>query len=113
MWLETPAPPGLTLARTRHFAILDGTRGEGATPPLGVSKLSVVELSGKDRRIALDEYSRLVARFWTLGQNLAQLTEVKCQYFGKSALFQRTLSYLKNVLLHRKEFFTNVFYVQL
>ena len=36
----------LTLAGTRHFPILDGTRGEGATPRR-VSKLSVVELSGK------------------------------------------------------------------
>ena len=30
-------------------------------PPLGVSKRSVVELSGKDQQIALAEYSRLVA----------------------------------------------------
>ena len=35
----------------------------GVQTPLGVSKLSVVELSGKDRRIALDEYSRLVVPF--------------------------------------------------
>ena len=61
----------LTLAGTRHFAILDGSRG-GGDPP-GVSKLSVVELSGKDWQIALDEYSRLVVRFLTLGQNLTQL----------------------------------------
>ena len=47
----------LGFAATRHFAILDGTRGERATLHLGVSKLSVVELSGKDFRIALDEYS--------------------------------------------------------
>ena len=62
----------LTLAGTRHFAILDGSRGGGCDPP-GVSKLSVVELSRKDWQIALDEYSRLVVRFLTLGQNLTQL----------------------------------------
>ena len=51
----------LTLAGTRHFAIPDGTRGDAN--PLGVSKVSVVGLSGKYQRIALDEYSRLVVRF--------------------------------------------------
>ena len=56
----------LTLVGTRHFAILDGTMGGGATP-VGVSKLSVAEVSEKDRRIALDEYLRLVVRFFTLG----------------------------------------------
>ena len=61
-----------TFAGTRHFAILDGTRGGGGNP-LRVSKVSVVELSGKDHRIALDEYSRLVVHFLTLGQNLTQL----------------------------------------
>ena len=64
-YTETKQTDSLTLAGPRHFAILDGTRGVGATPAsLGVSKLSVVELSGKDRRIALDEYSRLVVRFF-------------------------------------------------
>ena len=63
----------LTLAGTRHFPILDGSRGGGGCDPPGVSKLSVVELSGKDWQIALDEYSRLVVRFLTLGQNLTQL----------------------------------------
>ena len=37
--------------------------GVGATP-LGVSKRSVVVLSGKDQQIALAEYSRLVVLFW-------------------------------------------------
>ena len=37
--------------------------GDGATPH-GVWKLGVVELSGKDHRIAFDEYSRLVVRFF-------------------------------------------------
>ena len=46
--------------------------GVDATPPR-VSKLRVVELSGKNQRIALDEYSRLVVRFLILGQYLTQL----------------------------------------
>ena len=40
--------------------------GVGATP-LGVSKRSVVELSGKDQQIALAEYSRLMVLFLVLG----------------------------------------------
>ena len=44
------------------FRHIPQCRGGGATPP-GVSKLSVVELSGTNQRIALDEYSRLVVRF--------------------------------------------------
>ena len=39
-------------------------QGGGGCDPPGVSKLSVVELSGKNQRIALDEYSRLVVRFF-------------------------------------------------
>ena len=77
----------LTLAGTRHFAILDGTRGVGATPSLCVSKVSIVELSEKKHRIALEEYSRLVVRFLTLGQNLTQLREVNGQNFPESAIF--------------------------
>ena len=65
----------LTLAGTRHFAILDGTTGvNGATPlPLGVSNVSIEELSGKNQWITLDEYSLLVVRFLTVRQNLTQL----------------------------------------
>ena len=37
----------------------------GGCDPLGVSKRSVVELRGKDQRIALAEYSRLVVFFWS------------------------------------------------
>ena len=37
----------LTLAGTRHFAILDGTGERGGGSPLAVSKLSVKELRGK------------------------------------------------------------------
>ena len=62
--------------------------GVGATPPLGVSKRSVVELSGKDQQIALAEYSRLVVLFLVLGQYLTQLWQVKGQIFGNSMIFQ-------------------------
>ena len=43
--------------------------GVDATPP-GVSKLNAVALREKDQSIALDEYSRLVVNFLTLGQHL-------------------------------------------
>ena len=43
-----------------HRADVQG--GGGIRPP-GVSKLSIVEVSGKKRQIALDEYSQLVLRF--------------------------------------------------
>ena len=49
----------------------------GGCDPLGVSKRSVVELSGKDQQIALAEYSRLVVLFLVLGQYLTQLWQVK------------------------------------
>ena len=57
-------------------------------PPLGVSKRSVVELSGKDQQIALAEYSRLVVLFLVIGQYLTQLWQVKGQIFGNSLIFQ-------------------------
>ena len=64
----------LTLACTRHFAILDGTSGRGVGATLHPWRFqSKRELSGKDQRIALDEYSRLMVRIFTLGQNLTQL----------------------------------------
>ena len=69
------------------FRHLRSDRGGGATP-LGVSKLSVVELSGKDQQIALAEYSRLVVLFLVLGQYLTQLWQVKGQIFGNSMIFQ-------------------------
>ena len=49
-------------------------------PPPGVSKRSVVELSGKDQQIALAEYSRLVVLFLVLGQYLTQLWQVKIKF---------------------------------
>ena len=52
------------------------------------SKLTVVELSGKDQRIALDKHSRLVVRFLVLGQYLAKFLGVNGQIFAKSAIFQ-------------------------
>ena len=54
----------LTLARIRCFATFGRT---GGCDPLGVSKRSVVELSGKDQQIALAVYSRLVVLFLVLG----------------------------------------------
>ena len=63
-------------------------RSDRATPPLGVSKQSVVELSGKDQQITLAEYSRLVVLFLVLGQYLTQLWQVKSQIFGNSMIFQ-------------------------
>ena len=47
----------------RHSPFRHPRRHKGAVRPPGFSKLSVVELSGKDCQIALDEYSRLVVRF--------------------------------------------------
>ena len=63
----------LTLARIRCFTTFGRTGGGATPPPLGVSKRSVVELSGKDQQIALAEYSRLVVLFLVLGQYLTQL----------------------------------------
>ena len=78
----------LTLARCYGVSPhLRSDRGVGATP-LGVSKRSVVELSGKDQQIALAEYSRLVVLFLVLGQYLTQLWQVKGQIFGNSMIFQ-------------------------
>ena len=54
----------------RPFSITrPGRGGVDATPP-GVSKLIVVSLREKNQSIALDEYSRLVVYFLTLGQHL-------------------------------------------
>ena len=61
--------------------------GGGVRPPLGVSKRSVVELSGKHQQIALTEYSRLVVLFLVLGQYLTQLWQVKSQIFGNYMMF--------------------------
>ena len=69
------------------FRHLRSDRG-GYDPPLGVSKRSVIELSGKDQQIALAEYSRLVVLFLVLGQYLTQLWQVKGQNFGNSMVFQ-------------------------
>ena len=56
------------------FRHLQSDRGGGVgATPLGVSKRSVVELSGKDQQFGLAEYSRLDALFLVLGQYLTQL----------------------------------------
>ena len=78
----------LTLAQIRCFATFGRTWGGGVRPPLGVSKRSFVELSGKDQQIALAEYSRLVVLFLVLGQYLTQLWQVKGQIFGNYMVFQ-------------------------
>ena len=70
------------------FRHLRSDRGGGWCDPPGVSKRSVVELSGKDQQIALAEYSRLVVLFLILGQNLTQLWQVKGQIFGNFMIFQ-------------------------
>ena len=56
----------LTLARKPCFATFAGVGGGNGATPLGVSKRSVVKLSGKDQQIALAEYSRLVVLFLVL-----------------------------------------------
>ena len=99
-------PPGWdptnnkTLAGTRHSANLDGVSGGGGRgecdPPIRVYKVCVAELSGNYWWIALDEYLRLVVRFFTLDQNVIQLWEVKGKIFPKSAIFKVTSPYLKN-----------------
>ena len=91
--LEIAPPVGrglilfLTLARIRCFATFGRTGGGVGATPLGVSKRSVVELSGKDKQIALAGYSRLVVLFLVLGQYLT-LWQVKGQIFGNSMIFQ-------------------------
>ena len=77
----------LTLARIWCFATF-GRTGGGGCDPLGVSKRSVVELSGKNQQIALAEYSRLVVLILVLGQYLIQLWQAKGQIFGNSMIFQ-------------------------
>ena len=69
------------------FRHLRSDRGGGCDLPLGVSKRSVVELSGKDQQIALAEYSRLLVLFLVLGQYLTHLWQVKGQIFGNFMIF--------------------------
>ena len=44
----------------------------------GVSKPSIAALCNKNKLIGRDEYSRLMVYFFTLGQYLTQLWQVKC-----------------------------------
>ena len=71
----------------RPHTVFRHLRSDRVRPPLGISKRSVVELSGKDQQIALAEYSRLVVLFLVLGQCLTQLWQVKGQIFGNSMIF--------------------------
>ena len=74
------------------FLITRTVRGVGGdTTPPSDSKLRVVELRGKDQPLGLDEYSRLLVSFFTLGQYLTQLWRVKGRisaFFGKIKVFQ-------------------------
>ena len=88
IYLQMFALEKLTLARIRCFTTFGRTGGGLVRPPLGVSKRSVVELSGNDQQIALAEYSRLVVLFLVLGQYLTQFLQVKGQIFGNSMIFQ-------------------------
>ena len=65
----------LILARARRFSLRGRAWGGGGVDATlhRVSKLNAVKFSRKNRRIALDEYSRLVVRFLVLGQYLTQL----------------------------------------
>ena len=64
----------LTLAGTRHFAILDGIRGGGGVgAPLGVSKVCVVEISEKTGGLPLMSTCNGGGGFLNLSQNFAQL----------------------------------------
>ena len=74
-----PVPPGCATDNTskiefkkwrfnpRQFSVFrhlrQWTRGSDVTPLTRISKLSVIEPSGKSQRIALDEYSRVMVRF--------------------------------------------------
>ena len=78
----------LTLTRFPYFATFASGRGGGLVHPLAVSKFSVIKLSRGNQRIALDKYSRLVVRFFILGQYLTQLLEFKGQTFAKSTILQ-------------------------
>ena len=56
--------------------------------PPGVFKLSVVALHNKNQSFVLNEYSRLVVYFLTLGQYLTLLWQLKGQFSGKPTFFQ-------------------------
>ena len=70
------------------FATFGRTGGGGGATPLGVSKRSVAELSGKYQQLYLAEYSRLVVLFLVLGQYLTELWKMKGQIFGNFMIFQ-------------------------
>ena len=60
----------------------------GATPtPLGVSNVSIEELSRKNQRIALYEYSRLVVRFFYPRSTHDRVLRGQRPNFPESAIF--------------------------
>ena len=86
--MECPRCPKLWVnLNPRPDTMFRHLRSDRVRPPLGVSKRSVVELSGKDQQIALAEYSRLVVLFMVLGQYLTKLWQVKSQIFGNFMIF--------------------------
>ena len=67
--------PDMVFRHLRSDMVQETGGSVGATP-LGVSKRSVVELSGKYQQTALAEYSRLLVLFLVIGQYLTQLWQV-------------------------------------
>ena len=66
----------------------------------------------KKRRIALDEYSRLVVRFFILGQNLTPFRGVKGKFSRDRQFFNLVPVYFKNYKSPPHITFTSVFPVQ-
>ena len=85
IWLP---PMHLCGFNPRPDTVFRHLRSDRGVRPLGVSKRSVVELSGKDQQITLAVYSRLAVLLLVLGHYLTQLWQVKCQIFGNSMIFQ-------------------------
>ena len=72
-------------------------RGGGRCDPPRVSKLRVVEFSGKNGGLLSTSTRDWWCFFLVLGQYLTQLCEVKCQCFAKSTIFQIYISIFKNI----------------
>ena len=77
------------LLNPRPFSVFRHLRQwRGGGDPPGVSKVSVVELSGKKKqRIALGEYSQSVVRFLILGQNFETVLSGQRSNFRKIGNF--------------------------
>ena len=73
---------GLTLAGTRHFAILHGTGGCDP-PPLRDWLLSELELRLKNQRVACHETKPLTSEFKVLGQSVTSEVRSVTQIWPK------------------------------